>query len=104
MRTVVKALGLVLLLPVLALAVMVLGVRAKYPPVVDLVRRTLRDRANPKALSSAGQPGDPQVADLRDGHDLVLERRGHLLDPSQFGFSQITVAPMPRPTHMAVRP
>jgi len=45
----------------------VIGVRSKYPPVVDLVRRTLRDRANPGALRSAGQPGDPHGVIVHTG-------------------------------------
>ena len=54
-----------------------------------------------------GAPARRQVdeAQQRLGHDLVrvLDGRAHL-SPFQFGFSQITDAPMPMPTHMAVRP
>ena len=64
--------------------------------VVPVVERDQRELA--------GQAGQPQEADLGGRHDLVLEDSSHLAAPSQFGFSQITVAPMPRPTHMAVRP
>lgn len=46
------------------LGTLVLGVRLKYPPVVGFVRRTLRDRANPAALATAGSAGD--------SHDLVV--------------------------------
>ncbi len=57
-----------------------------------------------------------QVADVRGRDDLVREQLGralqelsggaHLESPSalKFGFSQMTVAPMPKPTHMVVRP
>lgn len=57
-----------------------------------------------------------QVAYVRGRDDLVREQLGralqelsggaHLESPSalKFGFSQMTVAPMPKPTHMVVRP
>lgn len=56
-----------------------------------------------------------QVAYVRLGDDLAGEQlgrtlqklsggRAHLLPPSKCGFSQTTVAPMPKPTHMVVRP
>lgn len=40
-----------------ALAVFVVGLRTKYPPVVDRVRRFARDVGNPQMLRSAGRPG-----------------------------------------------
>src|SRR5690242_18069834 len=43
----------------------------------------------------AGHSGQPQVADVRGGDDLVPEHGGHAAAPSQSGFSQITVPPMP---------
>jgi deazaflavin-dependent oxidoreductase (nitroreductase family) len=47
-----------LLLAVAALvAVVVLGIRAKYPPVLNRVRRLARDVGNPQQLRSAGTPG-----------------------------------------------
>jgi hypothetical protein len=65
--------------------------------VVAVVDRDQRELAR--------QPGQGQEPDQGPCHDLVLEDSGgHFAAPSQFGFSQITVAPMPRPTHMAVRP
>lgn len=55
-----------------------------------------------------------QVAYVRLRDDLAGEQLGrtlqklsggaHLLPPSKFGFSQMTVAPMPKPTHIVVRP
>lgn len=58
--------------------------------------------------------GEVEVAHVRLRDDLVREQLGralqklsggaHLLPPSKFGFSQMTVAPMPKPTHMVVRP
>lgn len=39
------------------LVVFVVGMRTKYPPVVDRVRRFARDVGNPKLLPSAGTPG-----------------------------------------------
>lgn len=59
-----------------------------------------------------------EVADMRRRDDLVREQLGrtlqklggvrgaHLSPPASlwFGFSQMTVAPMPKPTHMVVRP
>lgn len=63
-----------------------------------------------------GAEGQVQVAYVRLGHDLVREQLGraleelsggaHLASPSEVkcGFSQMTVAPMPKPTHMVVRP
>ena len=61
-------------------------------------------------ISAAGRssPGHRDLPQQRPGDDLGGElRRGHFspsLDPVQRGFSQITVAPMPMPTHIAVRP
>ncbi|MDQ0834045.1 hypothetical protein QF032_005889 [Streptomyces achromogenes] len=56
-----------------------------------------------------------EVAYVRLGDDLVREQLGralqklsgggaHLSPPSKCGFSQMTVAPMPKPTHIVVRP
>jgi deazaflavin-dependent oxidoreductase (nitroreductase family) len=38
-------------------AAFVAGLRTKYPPVVDTVRRFARDVGNPRMLKSAGRPG-----------------------------------------------
>ncbi len=62
-----------------------------------------------------GAGGQVQVAYVGLGDDLVREQLGralqefggrgaHLLPPVKCGFSQMTVAPMPKPTHMVVRP
>jgi deazaflavin-dependent oxidoreductase (nitroreductase family) len=50
--------GGVLVLGILAvLAVFVVGLRTKYPPVVDRVRRFARDVGNPQMVKAAGRPG-----------------------------------------------
>jgi len=38
---------------------LVLGIRTRYRPVVDLVRRLARDSGNPRVLKTAGTPGGP---------------------------------------------
>ncbi|CAM5390845.1 hypothetical protein SNARM312S_07548 [Streptomyces narbonensis] len=66
-----------------------------------------RDQCEP--TRTGGQFEVPYVG-ARD--DLVGEERGGALQklgggahlPSQWGFSQMTVAPMPKPTHMVLRP
>ena len=69
-----------------------------------------RDEGEP-----ARAAGQVEVAYVRLRDDLVGEQLGrtlqklsggaHLLPPAlKFGFSQMTVAPMPKPTHMVVRP
>ena len=40
-----------------ALSVVVIGIRTKYPPVLNRVRRYARDVGNPRQLRSAGTPG-----------------------------------------------
>ena len=60
----------------------------------------------------AGVPGQVEELDRRLGDDLVREELcgqsckvlAHLFSPFQCGFSQMTVPPMPMPTHMDVRP
>lgn len=61
----------------------------------------------------AGLQRQVQVAHVRGGDDLAGEQlgaaleqlsRGHLVLPEKCGFSQMTVAPMPNPMHMVVRP
>jgi deazaflavin-dependent oxidoreductase (nitroreductase family) len=54
-----KAVTIVAVTPVAAAAGLVLGIRAKYPPVVDLVRRWARDSGNPRMLKTAGTAGGP---------------------------------------------
>lgn len=56
-RRAVTAFGVVLAAVLGALAIIVLGIRTKYPPVVNLIRRYARDVGNPRRLESAGQPG-----------------------------------------------
>ncbi len=62
---------------------------------------------------ASGARGQVEVAYVRLGDDLVGEELGRALQkfgggahlsPSKCGFSQMTVAPMPKPTHMVVRP
>ncbi|WP_088284859.1 nitroreductase family deazaflavin-dependent oxidoreductase [Kineosporia sp. A_224] len=54
---VVAALSALLLLVALAAGVLLWGLRRKYPPVLDTVRRFARDVSNPRLLKTAGQPG-----------------------------------------------
>ena len=54
------------------------------------------------------QTGNVQIANEALGDDLVREYeavgRRHERSPLDCGFSQITLPPCPRPTHIAVRP
>ena len=61
----------------------------------------------------AGAAGEVDDTHERVRHDLVgcasgsrggLGHRAHASLPSKFGFSQMTVPPMPRPMHMVVSP
>ena len=45
--------------PVAVVAGLILGIRAKYPPVVGVVRRLSRDSGNPRVLRTAGTVGGP---------------------------------------------
>jgi hypothetical protein len=54
-----KVVTIVAVTPVAAAAGLVLGIRTKYPPVVDLVRRLARDSGNPRVLKTAGTAGGP---------------------------------------------
>ena len=40
-----------------AVSIVVIGIRTKYPPVLNRVRRYARDVGNPRQLKSAGTPG-----------------------------------------------
>ena len=51
------AAGVVLLATTGLVAVFLVGMRRKYPPVVDTVRRLARDVGNPRLLRFAGGPG-----------------------------------------------
>jgi|SRR4051794_5397469 deazaflavin-dependent oxidoreductase (nitroreductase family) len=51
------ALGVVLMAVLGALSIVVIGIRTKYPPVLNRVRRLARDVGNPRQLQSAGTPG-----------------------------------------------
>lgn len=57
MRRAATVLGAVLTAALAALLIVVIGIRTKYPPVLDRVRRFARDVGNPRLLSSAGTPG-----------------------------------------------
>ena len=59
MRMRAKVVTIVAVAPVVAAAGLVLGIRTKYPPVVDLVRRLARDSGNPRVLKTAGTAGGP---------------------------------------------
>ena len=50
-------LGAVLMVVLAALSIVVIGIRTKYPPVLNRVRRYARDVGNPRQLQSAGTPG-----------------------------------------------
>ncbi len=52
-----SALGVVVAFLVLIAAVFVGGMRSKWPPVIDRVRRMNRRFMNPQQLQTAGQPG-----------------------------------------------
>jgi deazaflavin-dependent oxidoreductase (nitroreductase family) len=54
-----KIVTVVAIAPVVAVAGLVLGIRTRYPPVVDLVRRLARDSGNPRVLKTAGTAGGP---------------------------------------------
>jgi deazaflavin-dependent oxidoreductase (nitroreductase family) len=56
-RRVAAAAGVLGLAVAAPVAVLLLGLRRKYPPVVDMVRRFARDVGNPRMLRSAGGPG-----------------------------------------------
>ena len=60
-------LGVVLTAVLGALSIVVIGVRTKYPPVLNRVRRYARDVGNPRQLRSAGTPG---------AHASVLQHTG----------------------------
>jgi deazaflavin-dependent oxidoreductase (nitroreductase family) len=57
MRVLLRILVGLVTVAVAGAAAVVLGIRAKYPPVLNAVRRTLRDRGNPGQLRTAGAPG-----------------------------------------------
>ena len=59
MRMRAKVVTNVAVTPVAAAAGVVLGIRTRYPPVVDLVRRLARDSGNPRVLKTAGTAGSP---------------------------------------------
>jgi deazaflavin-dependent oxidoreductase (nitroreductase family) len=56
-RRVVIVLGAVLMAVLAAVSVVVIGIRTRYPPVLNRVRRFARDVGNPRLLRSAGTPG-----------------------------------------------
>lgn len=49
----------VVIVPVAAVTAVMLGIRTKYPPVVNAVRRMNRDQGNPRVLKTAGREGSP---------------------------------------------
>ena len=56
-RRVATGLGALLLVVLAAVSIVVIGIRTKYPPVVNRMRRYARDVGNPRQLKSAGTPG-----------------------------------------------
>ena len=71
MRRAAIALGAVLTVVLAALSIVVIGIRTKYPPVLNRVRRYARDVGNPWQLRSAGTPG---------AHASVLRHTGRKSD------------------------
>jgi deazaflavin-dependent oxidoreductase (nitroreductase family) len=57
MRRAATVLGGVLMVVLAALSIVVIGLRTKYPPVLNRIRRYARDVGNPRQLTSAGTPG-----------------------------------------------
>jgi deazaflavin-dependent oxidoreductase (nitroreductase family) len=53
----VIVLGAVLIVVLAAVSIVVIGIRTKYPPVLNRVRRFARDVGNPRLLRSAGTSG-----------------------------------------------
>jgi deazaflavin-dependent oxidoreductase (nitroreductase family) len=53
----VTVLGAVLAIVLAALSIAVIGIRTKYPPVLNRIRRFNRDVGNPRQLQSAGTAG-----------------------------------------------
>ena len=62
-------LGAVLMVVLSAVSIVVIGIRTKYPPVLNRVRRYARDVGNPRQLRSAGTPG---------AHASVLRHTGRM--------------------------
>lgn len=56
-RRVAAVLGVVLMVVLAAVSIVVIGIRTKYPPVLNRIRRYARDVGNPRQLKSAGTPG-----------------------------------------------
>jgi deazaflavin-dependent oxidoreductase (nitroreductase family) len=57
MRRAATVLGALLMVVLSAVSIVVIGIRTKYPPVLNRVRRYARDVGNPRQLRSAGTPG-----------------------------------------------
>jgi deazaflavin-dependent oxidoreductase (nitroreductase family) len=57
LRRAATVLGAVLALVLAALSIVVIGIRTKYPPVLNRIRRYARDVGNPRQMRSAGTPG-----------------------------------------------
>ena len=75
MRTLFRSLLALVAAVLAALGTVVIGVRTKNPQIVGLVRRTLRDRANPQALGTAGAPGQSHGVIIHVGRTSGRERR-----------------------------
>ena len=61
----------------------------------------LADRVTLRSLASVTRSASEEISRARASRALD---GGHAAAPFQFGFSQITVPPMPMPMHMVVRP
>ena len=56
-RRAATVLGALLVVVLAAVSVIVIGIRTKYPPVLNRIRHFARDVGNPRQLKSAGTPG-----------------------------------------------
>jgi deazaflavin-dependent oxidoreductase (nitroreductase family) len=59
--------AVVVFTPVAAATVLVLGIRTRYRPVVNLVRRLARDTGNPRVMKTARTPGGPASIIMHTG-------------------------------------
>jgi hypothetical protein len=57
LRGLAKVLGALLIIAAAIGVTFIVGMRAKYPPVLNAVRRMNRAVMNPRAMKTAGQPG-----------------------------------------------
>ena len=81
------------------------GVEAGQPARAERVRLgVVEPVVQCDECGRTGQAGHGHEPQQRLRHNLVCECRCGHFAPSQVGFSQMTVPPMPMPTHIAVSP